>query len=99
MTIRPTLVLGLLAVAACGRSGLLPRTLPAPQAAIAAPAATASLQTEAEPAAVLRSAPTELAATARETGTGILVVTHETEGLEPFDEVLSLREGLVARLR
>ena len=41
----------------------------------------------------------ELAAAAREAGRGVLVVTHETEGLEPFDEVLSLRDGRVARLR
>jgi ABC-type lipoprotein export system ATPase subunit len=35
----------------------------------------------------------ELAATARESGSAVLVVTHEREGLEPFDAVLELRDG------
>lgn len=43
MTVRPTLLLGALLMAACGRAGLLPRTMPAPDAArvvgpVAAPA-------------------------------------------------------------
>ena len=46
-----------------------------------------------------RSLLAELAATARETGVGVLVVTHESEGLEPFDEHLSLRDGAIVRLR
>ena len=41
----------------------------------------------------------ELAATARRTGRGVLVVTHEPEGLEPFDEVLALERGRIAQLR
>lgn len=46
-----------------------------------------------------RSLLAELAATARETGAGVLVVTHEPEGLEPFDEHLSLRDGAIVRVR
>lgn len=41
MTVRPTLLLGALLMAACGRSGLLPRTMPAPDATlVAGPLAT-----------------------------------------------------------
>lgn len=40
MIVRPTLLLGVLLISACGRSGLLPRTMPAPATApISAPAA------------------------------------------------------------
>ena len=46
-----------------------------------------------------RSLLAELAATARETGVGVLVVTHESEGLDPVDEHLSLRDGAIVRLR
>ena len=46
-----------------------------------------------------RSLLAELAATARATGVGVLVVTHEPEGLEPFDEHLSLRHGAIVRVR
>jgi thiol reductant ABC exporter CydC subunit len=46
-----------------------------------------------------RSLLAELAAAARETGAGVLVVTHEPEGLEPFDEHLSLRDGAIVRVR
>lgn len=41
----------------------------------------------------------ELAATARRTGTGILVITHEPEGLEPFDQVLWLHDGRISASR
>ena len=33
------------------------------------------------------------AALAHRDGRGVLVITHETEGLEPFDRVLELRGG------
>ncbi len=39
----------------------------------------------------------ELAATAGRTGAGVLVITHEPEGLEVFDELLALRGGRVER--
>ncbi len=61
MTVRPTLLLGALLMAACGRSGLLPRTVPAPEApriAVSAPASPA----------VFRAAPAAKAAS-RESGT------------------------------
>jgi ATP-binding cassette, subfamily C, bacterial CydC len=41
----------------------------------------------------------ELVATARRSGAGVLVITHEPEGPEPFDEVLMLREGRIERHR
>jgi thiol reductant ABC exporter CydC subunit len=41
----------------------------------------------------------ELAATARRTGQGVLVVTHEPEGLDAFDEILALRSGGITRQR
>jgi len=41
----------------------------------------------------------ELATTARQSGAGVLVITHEPEGLEPFDELLTLHEGRIERRR
>jgi ATP-binding cassette, subfamily C, bacterial CydC len=41
----------------------------------------------------------ELAATARRSGAGVLVITHEPEGLEPFDELLTLSDGRIVRRR
>jgi ATP-binding cassette subfamily C protein CydC len=41
----------------------------------------------------------ELAATACRSGAGVLVITHEPEGLEPFDELVSLHDGRIVRRR
>lgn len=41
----------------------------------------------------------ELAATARRTGSGVLVISHVLDGLEAFDEVVELRDGRIVERR
>lgn len=55
MTVRPTLLLGVLLFSACGRAGLLPRTLPTPE-----PSAVSSAQPGAIPGAVSGAPPDAL---------------------------------------
>ncbi len=37
-----------------------------------------------------------LASFARDTGTGVLVITHEREGLDAFDRVIELAAGVLS---
>lgn len=83
MTVRPTLLLGVLLMAACGRAGLLPRTMPAPDASlvvgpVTAPAAFGVVA--AEGAVSLESGTTEGEA-------GPSATPAEAEPVEPTVEI------------
>ncbi len=80
MTVRPTLLLGALLMAACGRAGLLPRTAPSPDATlIAAPVAS--------PAAF--AVPATEGALSRESGTGEGETGPSAAAVEPPPAALS----------
>lgn len=86
MSVRPTLLMGVLLVAACGRAGLLPRTIPAPATAtVAAPVAVPDVAPDAAPVAAPVSAlgSREVVTTLNATA---LVSDIGEEGMEPSAE-------------